>query len=281
MSQGAAQRLLCFSYYRVKGYTNMINVASVWHHYGVKPVLKNVSLTVETGQLVAVMGPNGMGKSTLLALIAGLLWPVKGYVEIDGHKRRNSVEEEIEIRKKVLYLPDSPFLPLQSTGREFLLAIGRLYSVDEERLMDHSEQLLRLFDLIENADSPIRSYSTGQKKKIGICSALIAETPILILDEPFSGGLDSSALLALSHVLKRLAERNDITVVMAVPVPELVEGLADKIAIIAHGRIVAYDTLAGLRTIAGTTGPLSEVVERIMHPDVYENIENYLGGRPS
>jgi ABC-2 type transport system ATP-binding protein len=259
----------------------MINVVNVWHHYGVKPVLKNVSLKVETGQLVAVMGPNGMGKSTLLALMAGVLWPIKGCVEIDGHKRRNSVAEEIEIRKKVLYLPDNPFLPLHSTGREFLLAIGRLYEVEEERLMEHSEQLLKLFDLDANADSPIRAYSTGQKKKIGICSALVAETPILILDEPFSGGLDSSALLALSHVLKRLAERNDVTVVMAVPVPELVEGLADKVAIVAHGRIVAYDTLDGLRKIAGSSGSLSEAFEKIMHPDVFENIENYLGGRKS
>jgi ABC-2 type transport system ATP-binding protein len=257
----------------------MINVVNIWHHYGVKPILKNVSLEVKTGDLVAVMGPNGMGKSTLLALMAGVLWPIKGYVEVDGHRRRSSVEEEIEIRRKVLYLPDSPYLPLHSTGREFMLALGRLYGVEEERLMGHSEQLLKLFDLDESADSPIRTYSTGQKKKVGICAALVAETPILILDEPFSGGLDSSALLALSHVLKRLAARNDVTVVMAVPVPELVEGLADKIAIIAHGQILAYDTLDGLRRTAGSTGPLSEVFEKLIHPDVLENIEKYLDGR--
>lgn len=257
----------------------MINVVNVWHHYGVKPILRNVSLEVKTGDLVAVMGPNGMGKSTLLGLIAGTLWPIKGHVEIDGHKRRNSVEEETEIRKKVLYLPDAPYLPLHSTGREFILAIGRLYGVDEERLMVHSEQLLKLFDLDECADSPVRTYSAGQRKKAGICAALVAETPILILDEPFSGGLDSSALLALSQVLKRLAARNDVTVVMAVPVPELVEGLADKIAIIAHGQIVAYDTMEELRRTSGCTGTLSEVFEKLIHPDVLDNIEKYLNGR--
>ncbi len=259
----------------------MINVVNVWHHYGIKPILKDVSLKVETGELVAVMGPNGMGKSTLLGLMAGVLWPIKGYVEIDGHRRRNSVEEEIEIRKKVVYLPDNPYLPLYSTGREFLLAVGRLYEVEEERLMDHAEQLVKLFDLQENADAPIRSYSTGQKKKIGICSALITEACILILDEPFSGGLDSSALLALSQVLKRLADRKDVTVVMAVPVPELVESLAHKIAIIAHGKILAYDTTEGLRKIASCKGGLPEVLEELIHPDVFENIESYLQGRVS
>lgn len=259
----------------------MINVVNVWHHYGIKPILKDVSLRVEGGELVAVMGPNGMGKSTLLGLMAGVLWPIKGHVEIDGHRRCNSVEEEIEIRKKVVYLPDNPYLPLFNTGREFLLAVGRLYEVEEERLMEHVEQLVKLFDLQENADAPIRSYSTGQKKKIGICSALVTEAPILILDEPFSGGLDSSGLLALSQVLKRLADRKDVTVVMAVPVPELVESLAHKIAIIAHGKILAYDTADGLCKIAGCTGGLPEVLEALIHPEVFKNIESYLDGRLS
>jgi len=258
---------------------DMIEIVNVWHHYGVKPILRDVSLKVEAGELVAVMGPNGMGKSTLLGLMAGVLWPIKGYVEIDGHRRRNSIEEEIEIRKKVLYLPDNPYLPLYSTGREFLLAIGRLYNVEEEQLLGHTEQVLKLFDLHDNADAPIYSYSTGQRKKIGICSALVSEAPILILDEPFSGGLDSSALMALSQVLKRLADRKDVTVVMAVPVPELVESLAHKIAIIAHGKILAYDTADGLKKIAGCTGGLSEVLERLIHPEVLENIQSYLKGR--
>ena len=259
----------------------MINVVNVWHHYGIKPVLRDVSLKVEPGELVAVMGPNGMGKSTLLALMAGVLWPIKGHIEIAGLRRRNSVEDEIRIRKQVVYLPDAPYLPLYNTGREFLLAVGRLYEVEEEPLMDHAEQLLKLFDLQENADAPIRSYSTGQKKKIGICAALVTEAPILILDEPFSGGLDSSALMALSQVLKRLADRKDVTVVMAVPVPELVESLAHRIAIIAHGRILACDTTDGLRKIADSTGGLPEVLEKLIHPDVFENIEDYLHGRKS
>ena len=259
----------------------MINVVNVWHHYGIKPILRDVSLKIEPGELVAIMGPNGMGKSTLLGLIGGVLWPIKGYIEIDGHRRRNSIEEEIEIRKKILYLPDNPFLPLYNTGREFLLAIGRLYNVEEERLLNHIEHLIKLFDLSENADSPIRSYSTGQKKKIGICSALVSEVPILVLDEPFSGGLDSSALTALSHVLKNLADRKDVTVVMAVPVPELVESIAHKIAIITKGKILAYDTADELRKITGCKGELSEVLEKLIHPEVFENIKSYLNGRMS
>jgi ABC-type multidrug transport system ATPase subunit len=109
----------------------------------------------------------------------------------------------------------------------------------------------------------------------------VTEAPILILDEPFSGGLDSSALLALSQILKRLADRKDVTVVMAVPVPELVESLAHKIAIIARGKILAYDTADGLRKTAGCTGDLAKVLEALIHPEVFKNIDSYLEGRVS
>ena len=134
----------------------MIRVVNVWHHYGVRPVLKDVSLHVECGRLVAVMGPNGMGKSTLLTLIGGLLWPLEGFVEIDGKRRRSSIEAEIAIRKKLVYLPDQPFLPPDSTGREFLLAVGRLYEVGERRLMEHADHRIRgdTADLLGKIGSP-------------------------------------------------------------------------------------------------------------------------------
>ncbi len=255
----------------------MIRVENVWHHYGIRPILKNVSLQVEAGQLVALMGPNGMGKSTLLVLIGGLLSPLKGYVEIDGLKRRSSIEAEKAIRKKMVYLPDQPYLPPDVTGREYVLAIGRLYDVEEQRLMEQTDKLLAVFDLDKNADSAIQSYSTGQQKKIGICAALATEAPILILDEPFSGGLDSSALLALSKILKELAERKDVTVVMAVPVPELVEPLAHKIAVIADGQILACDNADGLRKQTGCKGSLLQVLESLIHPKSQANIDSYLG----
>ena len=254
----------------------MIRVEKVWHHYGIRPVLKNVSLHVGKGELVAVMGPNGMGKSTLLALIGGLLSPLKGYVEIDGLRRRSSIEAEIAIRKKMVYLPAQAYLPPDVTGREYLLAIGRLYDVEEERLMQQTDKLLAIFDLDKHADSIIQSYSTGQQKKVSVCSALITEAPVLILDEPFSGGLDSSALLALSKIFKKLAERNDVTVVMAVPVPELVEPLAHKIAIIADGQILACDSAEGLRRQTGCMGSLLEVLEALIHPKAQASIDDYL-----
>lgn len=256
----------------------MIDIVNLWHHYGVRPTLIDVNLRIETGELVVVMGPNGMGKSTLLALVAGILPPFKGHIEIDGKRRRRSIEEEKAIRKSVVYLPDTPWLPEFATAREFILAVGRLYEVEEDRLFEHGERLLKLFDLQERAEAPIRSLSTGQRKKVGLCGALITDAPVMIFDEPFSGGLDSSALLALQHLFKAMAERDDVTILMAVPVPELVDTLADRIAIIKDGRIVACDAPGELRKRM-QTATLGEALEKMIHPERAGQIEEYLKGQ--
>jgi len=258
----------------------MIHVANVTQHYGVRPVLVDVTLRVESGELVALMGPNGMGKSTLLSVMAGLLAPQEGYVEIDGMRRRRTPEEELAIRRKVVYLPDQPWLPAERTAREFLLAVGGIYDVDTERMMDHIERLLALFHLTDKGDSPIHSCSKGQKTKIALSGALVSEAPIMLLDEPFGGGLDASGLLAMKRVLGRLAQRSDVTVVIATPVPELVEEIANRVVVLREGQLIAYDTPDGLRKSTGVDGPLEEVLEHLLHPETLEHIEHYFEERP-
>ena len=253
----------------------MIALTNVTQHYGVRPVLRDVSVKIPSRRLTAIVGPNGMGKTTLLSVIAGVLSPQKGHVEIDGLRRRRTEEEELEIRRRVVYLPDHPWLPVLRTGREFLLGVGRLYVADGEHLLDHVERLLELFQLRREGDWPIRSYSNGQKKKIAIAGALVAEAPILLLDEPFAGGLDPAGILALKHVLKRLAARPSRTVILTAPVAELVEELADEIIVVKDGVITAHDTIAGLRQTANCMGSLSEVLARLTHPETLDSVERY------
>jgi ABC-type multidrug transport system ATPase subunit len=257
----------------------MIRVVDVTHHYGVRPVLRRVNLEVQAGELVAVLGPNGMGKTTLLGIIAGGLWPLKGYVEIDGRRRRAAMEEELAIRHRLAYLPDHPWLPGSRTGREFLVAVGRLYDIDDDRLMDHIDRLLRVFDLKQEGDWPIRSFSNGQQKKIAICATLVSEAPVLILDEPFSGGLDPSGILALKRILQHLTADRKVTVVMSTPVAELVEELARRIVILRDGQVAAFDTADGLRRQTGCSGTVAEVLERLVHPQTADNLRQYFEGQ--
>ncbi len=253
----------------------MINVVDLSHHYGVRPVLSHINFTVPKGQLVAVMGPNGVGKSTLLGAAAGILTPARGYVEIGGLRRRSSEVTELQIRKQTVYLPDHPWLPEFMTAREWLLAIGQLYDIESDHLMDHVNRLLDLFQLTDKGDSPIRTCSNGQKKKVAICGALVTEVPVMVLDEPFTGGLDPSAILVLSRVLKHLATQSGVTILMASQVPETVEQIASQIIVISNTRLAAYDTLEGLRAKTGCKGSLPEVFAQLVHPQTLEHIENY------
>jgi len=251
-------------------------VVDVVQHYGVRPVLKNISLEIAAGQLAVIVGPNGMGKTTLLNVMAGVLTPQRGYVEYDGLRRRGSVDEETAIRRRVVFLPDHPWLPKEFTGREFLRAVGELYDVADERLMGHVERLVEVFDLAREADWPIRSYSNGQQKKLAICSALVTDAPILLLDEPFSGGLDPAGILTLKRILRHRVERTGATVVITTPVPELVEELADSIIVVREGELLAYDTPSGLRQQTRCSGPLTEVLQRLIFPEAQAQIDRYL-----
>ncbi|HEX7379286.1 MAG TPA: ABC transporter ATP-binding protein [Pirellulales bacterium] len=258
----------------------MIRAVDLTQHYSVRPVLRGVSLDVEQGEMVTILGPNGMGKTTLLGVLAGVIQPQKGHVEINGLRRYRSPEEELQIRRLVYYLPDHPWLPKNRTGREFLFSVGQIYGLEFDRLFDHVERLLRLFDLAHEGDWPLRSYSNGQKKKLAVCAALASEAPLLLLDEPFSGGLDPAGIFALKRVLRRLAERHEATIVMTTPVPEVVEELSDRIVVLREGRVAAFETVEGLRRMAHSSGTLSEALARLLHPETLNNVAHYFNEAP-
>jgi ABC-2 type transport system ATP-binding protein len=253
----------------------MIDVVGLTQHYGVRPVLKDVTLHFSRGELTVIVGPNGMGKSTLLSAMAGVLSPQHGHVAIDGLIRRSTPENELAIRRAAIYLPDTPWMPGGRTPREFLLAVGRLYGRPDDHLFPEVDRLLELFDLGHQADTPIRSLSAGQSKKVALCSILIPDVPVLLLDEPFSGGLDPAGILILKKLLrKKVGEKR--TVVLTSPVPEIVEEVADKVVILRDGEVVAFNTLEGLRREAGTVGSLAAVLEKLMFPDTLRKLQEYL-----
>lgn len=260
----------------------MIEVRKVSHHFGVRMVLRHVSLTVARGELVVLMGPNGMGKSTLMGILAGAISPTRGEVVVGGNVRRRTEAEERAARQAVAFLPAEDWSPKELTGREWLLGVGRVYGVVDERLFPHVDRLLELFELEKQSDSTISSYSTGQKRKIAVAATLVTDAPVMLLDEPFSGGLDPSAMLALKRVLLHHIASREKTIVMATPVPELVEDLAGqtggRVGVLRDGQLVALDTIEALRQTVGGSGKFEEVYESLVQSTGQKAVERYLKG---
>ena len=259
----------------------IVELRGVSHHYGVRPVLRDINLTVRRGQRVVIVGPNGMGKSTLLALMAGVLYPLHGTVVLHGTPRRSSEEAELTIRRRTVYLPDQAFLPRIRTGREWLLGVGRLYEIDIDRLIDRIDRLLQLFELSKLGDSPVSSYSQGQRKKLALCAAFASEAPLMLLDEPFSGGLDPSGILSLKRLLQRLTDELQTTVVLSTPVPELVEELADVVVVLRDGQILAQGSVDELKQQTGDSRSLSEALEKLVFPETLANLDRFFAGGAS
>ena len=175
----------------------MIVLTDVTQHYGVKPVLKRISVRVEKGELVVVLGPNGMGKSTLLGVMGGMLAPQEGSIAIDGRIRRHSIAEELEIRKTAVYLPDRPWLPGNRTGREFLLGVGRLYEIPQGAALGSRPSVTRAFRARRQCRfANSRLFRWAAKEGGALLGARRGDSR----DDPgraLSGGLDPSGLLAL------------------------------------------------------------------------------------
>jgi ABC-type multidrug transport system ATPase subunit len=253
----------------------MIDVAGVFHHYGLRPTLDDVSFTVDTGQTLAVIGPNGSGKTTLLSLLSGMCSPAEGTVSIGGLVRRSSPEAELAIRSRTVFLPDQCWFPPHTTGRQFLLGVGELYGVSTRRLFEHIDQLLSIFHLDKLGDAMISSYSTGQKKKLGLCSALVTDVDVLLLDEPFSGGLDPAGITAMKQILKHLTSREDRTVVLTTPVPELIEEVADEILILREGTILKNASVNEIKA-EGDAETLDDALRSLIFPETESELRQYL-----
>ncbi len=259
--------------------SKVIELREVSHQYQVHRVLRGIDLRIEAGEVVVLLGPNGQGKTTLLSIMGGALTPLRGEVLIEGRLRRSTPEDELAIRRRCYYLPDKPWLPGNRTGREFLYSVGRIYEIEPEPLVDHIERLLELFELTEQGNQPIRSYSAGQVKKIGLCSALVSETPILLMDEPFSGGLDPSALYALKRLFQQYSQLKQKTVVLTSPVPEIVEDVASRIVILEQGRVLAFESIEGLKRLTQCHGSLSDVLEKLIHREAPDRVARYFEGQ--
>lgn len=204
----------------------------------------DVSFEIRAGEVVGYLGPNGSGKSTTNRMIAGLLEPSSGGVFFKGI---DASRDPIAFRRRLGYVPEEPHLYTFQSAAEYLELIGRLREIPAPVREKKTDALLELFGLSQAADQDIATFSKGMKQKVMIVAALLHDPDVLILDEPDSG-LDVTATLVLRHLVSALARRGK-AVLYSSHVLELVEKACDRVMVIHRGRIVADDTVEGLRAL--------------------------------
>jgi ABC-2 type transport system ATP-binding protein len=234
--------------------TPMIELDQVTKYYGNKIAVSDLSLSVGKGEMFAFLGPNGAGKTTTIKLMCGLLFPTSGTIRIAGHDLH---AEGQKARQVISYVPDQPFLYEKLTGREILWFIADMYAMPRDHASQRIEDMIRTFGLREFVDDLTEKYSHGMRQRTVFAAALLHEPQVLIVDEP-TVGLDPRSVKLLKDLLLQEAARG-VTIFLSTHSLDIAEELADRIGVVASGRLIGYGTLDNLKVEAELDGTLEEV----------------------
>jgi ABC-2 type transport system ATP-binding protein len=229
----------------------MISLRALTKRYGSFTAVDNIDLDVPRGELFGFLGPNGAGKTTTLRMIAGILRPTAGRIEIAGI---DVARDPVRAKSRLGFIPDRPFIYEKLTGAEFLRFVAGLYDQEGPEVEHRGRELLALFDLEEWRDELVESYSHGMRQKLIISSAFIHRPDVIVVDEPMVG-LDPKAAKILKDLFREYTHRGH-TIMMSTHTLEVAQNLCDRIAIIQGGVIRAKGTMDELRQHAasGTEG---------------------------
>ncbi|HET9464842.1 MAG TPA: ABC transporter ATP-binding protein [Gemmatimonadales bacterium] len=220
----------------------MIRLKQLTKRYGRFTAVDRIDLEVPRGELFGFLGPNGAGKTTTFRMIAGILRPTSGSIEIGGIDIN---QRPLEAKARLGFIPDRPFVYDKLTGAEFLRFVAALYGQHGTGIERRIDELLELFDLRRWKDELTESYSHGMRQKLIISGALVHRPEVIVVDEPMVG-LDPRSARLLKDLFRQFVNRGG-TVLMSTHTLEVAETMCDRIAIIHGGRIVASGTMSDLQ----------------------------------
>lgn len=215
----------------------------------VEPAVDGLSLEIKTGEFYALLGPNGAGKTTTLRMVAGLLAKDAGRIDVWGVDIDN---DPVAAKRVMAWVPDEPMIYDKLTPLEYLEFVAGLWSMNADVAQLKALTLLDQFGLGAHAHERCQGFSKGMRQKVALAGALIHEPKLIILDEPLTG-LDAGSARLVKTVLRDLVA-NGVTVIMTTHILEVAERMADRIGVIAKGKLIAQGTLAELRHTSGDTG---------------------------
>jgi daunorubicin resistance ABC transporter ATP-binding subunit len=226
--------------------TVAIRAEGVRHAFGDVVALAGLDLEVEAGTVFGLLGPNGAGKTTLVRVLATLLKPQAGRAVVLG---RDTVAEPLAVRRRIGLAGQFAAVDEELTGRENVEMVARLYRVPAREVRARTADVLERFGLTEVADRAVSTYSGGMRRRLDLGASLTGRPPVLLLDEPTTG-LDPRTRQELWSIVEEL-RRSGTTVLLTTQYLDEADRLAQRIAVVDHGRIVAAGTAAELKTTVG------------------------------
>jgi ABC-2 type transport system ATP-binding protein len=210
------------------------------------PAVSGLDLKIRRGEFYALLGPNGAGKTTILRMVAGLLQPDAGEISVFGHDAKR---DPLSAKRLVAWVSDEPMIYDRLTPFEYLEFVAGLWQIKASVAQVRAEELLDWLGLAEHAHQRCGGFSKGMAQKVALAGALVHEPSLIILDEPLTG-LDAGSARQVKDVLKRRVAQG-VTIIMTTHILEVAERMAERIGVIADGRLIAEGTLEQLRSHAG------------------------------
>lgn len=218
----------------------MIQVNGLTKDYGARRAIDNLTFDAEQGEIVGFLGPNGAGKTTTMRILTGYMPPTDGSATVAGY---DIVEESLEVRKRVGYLPETVPLYNDMTALEYLTFMADLRHIPDPE--ERSHETLERVNLEDRANSFIGTFSKGMRQRIGLAQALIHRPEVLILDEP-TIGLDPAQVVEIRNVIREIGK--DRTVLLSTHILTEAQQMCDRVLIINKGKIVTEDTPENLQS---------------------------------
>ena len=243
----------------------MINIKNLTKHYGNLTAVSALSLNIPAGECFGFLGPNGAGKTTTIKLLAGLLKPNEGTIEIGGYDVQRDPQK---VKGIIGYIPDKPFIYEKLTGGEFLDFIAELYQVNEDFVKEKMEELLNLFAIKDFENELVESYSHGMRQKLVITAALIHNPKVIIVDEPMVG-LDPKGMRQVKEMFKQLT-KSGVTIFMSTHTMPVAQEMCHRIGIINKGKLIALGNMNDLQKQAQVSSGLEDVFLQLTSSETHD-----------